>query len=134
MGPNGVYSVETGRTFWEACKRVQEKAGLEGFRVLHLFDVQAALKEKGLESGPTVIVEVCNAALASEALRSDPKAALLLPCKVVVQEIGKKVVLSTLLPESLVEGGDLKALAQKVGVKLMSLIDTAASVPSCCRI
>ena len=130
MEKNGTYSTETGRSFAETRKRVEEKAALEGFRVLHIHDVQATLREKGFEAEPTLVIEVCNAALASEALKLDPKAALSMPCKVVVQEIGGKVTLSTLLPEALVEGEALRAMARQVGVKLISLVDTAArSVP-----
>lgn len=134
MDPNAVYKTSTSRTFEETRKRVEEKAGLEGFRVLHVHDVQATLKEKGFAADPTVILEVCNAGLASEALGLDPLSALMMPCKVVVQEKAGEVTLSTLLPESLVEGEPLKALARKVGVKLVSLVDAAAAVPSCCRI
>lgn len=132
MESNGRYSVETLRPFGEARKRVEEKAPLEGFRVLHVHDVQATLRDKGFEIGPTAIVEVCNAGLASEALWLDPNAALLLPCKVVVQENGGRVTVSTFLPEVLVESPEMKSLAEKVGVKLISLVDTAATVHSCC--
>lgn len=134
MERNGSYSTETSRGFGEVKKRVEEKAGLEGFRVLHIHDVQATLREKGFETDPTVVIEVCNAGLAAEALGLDPAAALLMPCKVVVQEKEGRVTLSTLLPEAFVEGEALKILARKVGAKLMSLIDTAASTPSCCAI
>jgi uncharacterized protein (DUF302 family) len=132
MNPNAIYKTATSRSFGETRKRVEEKAGLEGFRVLYVHDLQAALKEKGFAVEPTVIIEVCNAALASEAFQLDPLSALVMPCKVVVQEQEGKVTLSTLLPEALVEGDPLKTLARKVGVKLMSLMDTACSVPSCC--
>lgn len=132
MESNARYSVETLRSFAEALKRVEEKAYLEGFRVLHVHDIQAALKEKGFSIEPTAVVEVCNAGLAAETLQLDPDAALLLPCKVVVQEKWGRVTVSTLLPEALVEKPELKAIAQRVGAKLMSLVDTAASVPCCC--
>lgn len=134
MDPKFVYQTTTSRSFEETRKRLEEKAGLEGFRVLHVHDVRATLKEKGFEIDPTVIVEVCNSGLASEALGLDPLAALMMPCKVVVQEKAGEVTLSTFLPEAFVEGEPLKALANKVGVKLVSLVDNAASVPSCCRI
>jgi uncharacterized protein (DUF302 family) len=131
---DAIYSTATSRTFGEARRRVEEKAHLDGFRVLQVHDLQKTLKEKGFSVEPTVIVEVCNAALASEFLGLDPSAALLMPCKVVVEERAGNVTLSTLLPESMVEGDRLKTIARQLGVKLMSLVDTAASSPSCCRI
>ncbi len=134
MDPNTIYKTSTSRAFDEIRKRVEEKAGLEGFRVLHIHDVQTTLMEKGFSAEPTVIIEVCNAGLASEALKLDPLSALMMPCKVVIQEKEGQVTLSTLLPEGLVEGELLRSLARKVGVKLVSLMDSAASVPSCCRI
>jgi uncharacterized protein (DUF302 family) len=134
MNTNMAYQTTTSRSFEDARKRVEEKAGVEGFRVLHVHDVQATLKEKGFEIEPTVIVEVCNASLASEAIALDPQSVLMMPCKVVVQEKAGEVILSTFLPEVLVEGNSLKALARRVGIKLVALVDSAASVPSCCQI
>ena len=133
-GTESFYETTTSRPFAEARKRVEEKAGLENFRVLHVHDVQATLREKGFDVGPTVIVVVCNAKTAAEALQADPRSALLMPCKVVVQEKEGQVMLSTFLPESLVEGESLKNLARQVGTRLMSLVDTAAAVPSCCAL
>jgi len=127
-----IYQTQTLRSFSEVRKRVEEKAGLEGFRVLHVHDVQATLKEKGFEIEPTLILEICNAKMASEALALDSSAALMMPCKVVVQEKAGEVTISTSLPEALVEGEALKTLAHQVGVKLISLVDTVASSPSCC--
>jgi uncharacterized protein (DUF302 family) len=135
MEKGTIHSTSTGWTFEEARKRVEEKAGQEGFRVLHVHDVQATLKEKGFTIDPTVIVEVCNAGLASQALGLDPRAALMMPCKVTIQEKGGEVVLSTLLPEAMVQGESLTALARQVGTKLVALVDSAARTPSnCCTI
>jgi len=134
MNQNFIYKTSTSRTFDETLKRVQENAGLEGFRPLYVHDVRATLKEKGFDLEPTSIVEVCNAGLAFEALKLDPQAALAMPCKVVVEERAGEVTLYTLLPEGMVQGEALKALAQKVGFKLISLLDKAASTPSCCSI
>ena len=134
MNPESVYQTTTVRSFDETRKRLEEKAGLEGFRVLKVHDLKAALAEKGFPIEPASVVEVCNAGLASEALKLDPLAALLMPCRVVVQERNGEVFLSAILPESMVEGEALKSLARQAGTKLVSLIDTAASLPSCCRI
>lgn len=134
MDQNSFYATTTTRSFSETCKRVQDKAGWEGFKVLQVHDMKTALKEKGFEIEPLVIVEVCNAGMASEALGLDPQTALLMPCKVVVQEKEGLVTISTFLPEGLVEGKVLRETARKIGVKLISLVDSAASTPSCCTI
>jgi uncharacterized protein (DUF302 family) len=134
MEKNGSYKVETSRSFEEACRRVEEKAPLEGFRVLKAHDMKANLGEKGYGIEPTLILEVCNAGLAHEALSLDPETVLLMPCSVVVRERAGKVTLAAFLPEALVEDPALRAVAHRVGERLLSLVDTAASSPSCCGI
>jgi uncharacterized protein (DUF302 family) len=132
MNPKNGYFLPSALGFGEALRRVEEGAAAEGFRVLKVHDVQAMLREKGFQADPTVIVEVCHAALASQALALDPEAALMMPCKVVLQEKGGKVTVSTLLPEAAVKGKAMEALVEKAEVKLKSLVDSAAgrSVPA----
>ena len=106
-------------------EKVKEEATRQGFRVLHVHDVAETLKEKGFHAAPTAVVEVCNAGLASKALAADRRAALLMPCRVVVQEDPAGSRLTALLPED-PSGGALKELAQEVSARLKALVDTAA--------
>ncbi len=134
MRVSEIYSTSTTRSFEEVCERVKSKAGLDGFKVLQVHDMQTSLRKMGFEIERTVIVEVCNPALASEALSLETHTALLMPCRVVVQEEKGLVILSTHMPENLLGNIVLKETAHKIWERLLSLIDTAASTPSCCKI
>jgi uncharacterized protein (DUF302 family) len=129
VDPKGLYILPSSLGLGEARRRVEEGAVAEGFRVLQVHDVQAILRERGFSADPTIIVEVCSASLASESLALDPRTALMMPCKVVIQEKVGEVLLSTLLPETAVGGKAVKALAARVGAKLKRVVESAAGLP-----
>ena len=72
----------------------------EGFGILSTIDVQATLKEKlGEDMERYEILGACNPQLAHRALEADRSIGLLLPCNVVLREVGDKVEVSILDPE-----------------------------------
>ncbi len=83
------------RRFDETVETVERLVAENGFRVLHIHDVQATLKEKGLEINPFKIVEICNAKYAYKVLNADPRIGMMLPCKINVYADGKKSVVVT---------------------------------------
>ena len=104
----------------------------QGFGVLTEIDVQKTMREKiGAEYEPYLILGACNPVLANRALTADRAIGLLLPCNVVLRQVGGEVAVSILDPEmmfSVVEAEVQAALAtlpqearQKLQAALASL-------------
>ena len=87
----------------------------QGFGVLTEIDVQKTMQEKiGAEYEPYLILGACNPVLANRALTADRSIGLLLPCNVVIRQVGGEVEVSILDPEmmfSVVEPEVQQALA-----------------------
>jgi uncharacterized protein (DUF302 family) len=58
--------------------------------------VKATLESKGFSRPPMKIIEICNAGYVDRVLAKDVKAALMLPCPIVVYMENGKMVISAL--------------------------------------
>ena len=75
--------------FDEAVRRTTEVLKQEGFGIITEIDVKQTLKAKiGVDFRNYRILGACNPRLAHEALQLEDKIGTMLPCNVVVQEIG----------------------------------------------
>jgi uncharacterized protein (DUF302 family) len=75
--------------FDEAVRRTTEVLEKEGFGIITEIDVKQTLKAKiGVDFRNYRILGACNPKLAHEALQLEDKIGTMLPCNVVVQEIG----------------------------------------------
>ena len=92
------YTVTTNKSFDEAVTSVGKETKNAGFKVLHIHDVTATLKEKGFEIEPFKIIEVCNAKSAYTVLQADIKIGLCLPCKINVCLKDGKTYISGMRP------------------------------------
>jgi uncharacterized protein (DUF302 family) len=109
--------------FGDAVRRVTEAFKAAGFGIITEIDVQATLKSKlNVEFRPYRILGVCNPALAYEALQLEDKVGTMLPCNVVVQELGPgRVEVAAVDPVAsmmAIENPDLQAKAAAVRAKL----------------
>ena len=92
------YTVTTNKSFDEVVTSVGKETKNAGFKVLHIHDVTATLKEKGFEIEPFKIIEVCNAKSAYAVLQADMKIGLCLPCKINVYLKDGKTYISGMRP------------------------------------
>ena len=75
--------------FDEAVRRTTEALKQEGFGIITEIDVKQTLKAKiGVDFRNYRILGACNPKLAHEALQLEDKIGTMLPCNVVVQEMG----------------------------------------------
>jgi len=76
-------------SFEEAIIRTTEALKKEGFGVLTEIKIHEKLKEKlGVEFNRYVILGACNPAFAYKALQAENKIGTMLPCNVIVQDLG----------------------------------------------
>lgn len=119
---------ETSKPFDAVVADLEAQVAEHKFRVLHVHDVQATLKEKGFERSPLKIVEVCNAGFASQALGVDDIVAVFMPCRYTVRADGAKTVVALGRPSmiaQMIPDQRLSTLAADVEATLISAMEKA---------
>lgn len=115
-------------TFEEAVNRTVAALKQRGFGVLTKIDVRGTLKEKiGAEFRPYVILGACNPRMAHQALQAEDKIGTMLPCNVVVQEIGGKIEVAAVDPVAsmqAIQNERLSAIASKVRDELKAAVQS----------
>lgn len=99
----------------------------EGFGVLTDIDVTATMKKKlGIDFRDYRILGACNPPLAHQALAADDKIGTMLPCNVIVQDLGSgQIEVAAINPAISMEhvgNPALKAIAESVTGKLRRVI------------
>jgi len=94
-----------GDTFEGSMEDVEEQVTTalaeEGFGVLTRIDVQATLKTKiDVDREPYVILGACNPVLAHQAISADEDLGALLPCNVVLRDVGGSVAVRVMDPKA----------------------------------
>lgn len=112
----------------ESLIKVEEELKKEGFGVLTEIDVQATFKKKlDVDFKKYKILGACNPTIAHEALNSEDKLGVLLPCNIIVQENDdNKIEVSAVNPlvaMSTVENESLGEFAKMVTEKLQNVLD-----------
>ncbi|MGE0030851.1 MAG: DUF302 domain-containing protein [Steroidobacteraceae bacterium] len=79
------YIVESGKTFDQAAADLESAVKRHGFGVLHIHDLGATLRGKGVAfAGECRVLEVCNPGQAARVLAADMRLNMALPCRISV--------------------------------------------------
>jgi uncharacterized protein (DUF302 family) len=133
VGTKHSVEVGIGRTvnlpFDAALQKIEQALQKEGFGVLTRIDVRETLKKKlGVERTPFVILGACNPQLAHRALGLEPQMGLLLPCNVVVREVGPGTTrVEAINPDAMTElfpEADLESVAHEARQGISRAIDS----------
>jgi uncharacterized protein (DUF302 family) len=99
----------------------------QGFGVLTEIDVSTVLREKlGVERPPMKILGACNPHFAERALEIDPSTSLLLPCNVVLQEVGAGTHIAAVDPRALMDHPQFHDLSAEAASRLEAALATVA--------
>lgn len=114
--------------FEEVIKTVTDELEKEGFGVLTEINVTETLKKKlDVDFKKYRILGACNAPYAHKALKAEDKIGTMLPCNVIVQELGDgKIEVAAVNPMAsmqAVKNKDLEEIASEIGNKLQNVIN-----------
>jgi uncharacterized protein (DUF302 family) len=114
--------------FDEAVRRTTEVLKQEGFGIITEIDVKQTLKAKiGVDFRNYRILGACNPKLAHEALQLEDKIGTMLPCNVVVQEIGNNqteiAAIDPVASMQAIDNPPLIQAAQRVQALLRAVIE-----------
>ena len=99
--------VTTALSFAEAEHSVREALATEGFGILTEIDVSATMREKlGAEMPPYKILGACNPSLAHRALTIWHGFGVLMPCNVVIEDLGDRRIVTAFDPLGIAEVRD----------------------------
>ncbi|ABX19346.1 MULTISPECIES: DUF302 domain-containing protein [Burkholderia] len=114
--------------FDDAVRRTTEVLKAEGFGIVTEIDIQDTLKRKiNIDFRRYRILGACNPVLAHEALQIEDKVGTMLPCNVVVQDIGggrtEVAAIDPVASMQAIDNPRLKDAAARVQAKLRRVIE-----------
>lgn len=115
--------------FENAIEKVTEALKTEGFGVLSEINIQDKLKEKlNVDFRKYRILGACNPSFAYKALQKEDEIGLMLPCNVIVQDLGNnEIEIAAIDPAAsmmAVEKQDITGIAGEIKEKLIRVIDS----------
>jgi len=113
----------------EAESRVREALAEKGFGVLTEIDVKATMKNKiGADMAPYRILGACNPEMAYKAIEIEPRVGAMLPCNVVLRDVGGGTEISAIDPVAsmqAIENDALHGVAGEVRDLMRAAVDAA---------
>jgi uncharacterized protein (DUF302 family) len=124
------YIVETDKPFTQASADLESAVKRHGFGVLHVHDLGAALRGKGLAFAEECkVFEVCNPGQAAKVLSTDMRLNMALPCRISVFTEKGKTKLGLIRPmpmlAALSQDAALVQVAEEVEKQTIQMVDEA---------
>ena len=126
------YIVETDKPFEQAAADLDAAVKAHGFGVLHVHDLGATLRSKGIAfEEQCQVFEVCNPEQAAKVLSADMRLNMALPCRISVFTDKGKTQIGLIKPAqmlaSLSDEPTLIQVSEEVEAKTMQMVDDAAT-------
>lgn len=97
-------------------QRTRQALADKGFGVLTEIDVKATMKKKlDAEMPPYRILGACNPDMAYQAIRIEPRVGAMLPCNVILRQVGEAVEVSAIDPVASMQAIDNDELIRVAG-------------------
>ena len=124
------YIVETGKTFAQASADLESAVTRNGFGVLHIHDLGATLRNKGIAfEEECKVFEVCNPGQAAKVLSAEMRLNMALPCRISVYTEKGATKIGLIRPvkmlTALSDDAGLAEVAQEVEDKTIQMVDEA---------
>lgn len=124
------YIVSTTKSIDQATKDLKEAVVKNKFGVLHIHDLKATMKKKGVDfPNECRIFEVCNPQKANAVLTNDMSLNMALPCRISVWEENNETKIGTLEPSKLLsvlsDSEELARIAKEVEESIIDIIEDA---------
>lgn len=124
------YLVESGKSFSQATTDLEAAVQRHGFGVLHVHDLGATLRSKGIAFAEDCkVFEVCNPGQAAKVLSTDMRLNMALPCRISVYTEHGKTKLGMITPvkmlSTLSQDPSIVQIAKEVEDKTIMMVDEA---------
>jgi uncharacterized protein (DUF302 family) len=124
------YIVETAKSFDQASADLEAAVIRNGFGVLHVHDLGATLRGKGIAfDDQCKVFEVCNPVQAAKVLSTDMRLNMVLPCRISVFTTNGKTHIGLIKPvqmlSALSQVAALTQIARDVEDKTIRMVDEA---------
>lgn len=124
------YIVDSDKSFEQASADLEAAVTRNGFGVLHIHDLGATLRSKGIDFAEECrVFEVCNPAQAAKVLASDMRLNMALPCRISVYTEKEQTRIGLIKPEAMLsqlsKEESIKQVASEVEQKTILMCDEA---------
>ena len=124
------YIVESRKTFAQAAEDLDAAVRRNGFGVLHVHDIGATLRGKGVAfERECKVFEVCNPRQAAQVMETDMRLNMALPCRISVYTGGGQTCIGMIEPDHLLrmlsDDPALQPIANEVEAQMRRMIDEA---------
>ena len=124
------YVAQTNKSFAQAATDLESAVVRHGFGVLHVHDLGATLRSKGIAFGEECkVFEVCNPAQAAKVLAADMRLNMALPCRISVYTEKNETKIGLIKPvemlAALSRDAAITKIAKEVEEATMKMIDEA---------